>query len=85
MWIVLLLIPALVAFSIHLLLLEACCRVTTWRVRRHVRQAIERGDDASLRQAGSEVRDAANDWPGYELWALGKAVEIVRRRLAPAT
>jgi hypothetical protein len=84
MWIALLLIPALVVFSVHLLLLETCCRVATWRVRRHVRQALESGDEDSLRRAGSEVGDAVNDWPGYELWALGKAVEIVRLRLSSA-
>jgi hypothetical protein len=85
MWIVILFIPAVVVFSVHLLLLETCRRMTVRRVRRHVCRSIERGDDESLRRAAAMTSEATNDWPGYELWALGKAVEIVRRRLEPAT
>ena len=84
MWLAVLLTPALVVFAVHLLLLGMWEWVSTWRVRRHVNEALTSGDELSLRRAAVETAEAQRDWSGRELWVLGKAVEIMRHRVGHA-
>ena len=84
MWIAVLLTPALVVFAVHLLLLGTWEWVATQRVRKHVNEALTRGDELSLHRAAVETAEAQRDWPGRDLWVLGKAVEIVRHRVGHA-
>jgi hypothetical protein len=84
MWLAVLLTPALVVFTVHLLLLAVWEWVSTRRVRRHVDEALTRGDELSLRRVSVETAEAQRDWPGRELWVLGKAVEIMRHRVGHA-
>ena len=76
-----LLAPALVVFSIHLLCLGVWQRFTCWRLRRHIGAALTRGDAGSLRLAAARTAEADRDWPGHGLRELGKALEIMRRRV----
>ena len=84
MWFAVFLIPALVVFALHLLLLATWERVVTWRVRRHVDRALTRGDALSLGQAAAETSEAARNWPGCKLRTLGKAVQIMQHRVEHA-
>ena len=84
MWFAVLLTPALIVFAVHLLILGMWQRVATWRVRRHVNEALVRGDARSLRRAAAEAAEAEQNWPGRDLWVLGKALEIMRQRVEHA-
>lgn len=81
MWLAVLLIPAFIVFAVHLLLLGMWQRAAAWRVRRHVNEALIRGDAWSLRRAAVETAEAERDWPGHEVWMLSKALEIMRHRV----
>ena len=81
MWIAVMLVSALIGLALHLLLLGMWQKVATWRVRRHVNEALSRGDVRSLRRAAAETAEAEKEWPGSEMWVLGKVVEITRHRV----
>ena len=81
LWLLVFLIPALVVLAIHVLLLALWRRVSTRRVRRHVGSALVSGDAQSLRRAAAATERAAGDWPGRDLWELGKAIQITRHRM----
>ena len=76
-----LLLPALIVFAIHHLLLAVWERVAVRRVRRHVDASLISGDARSLRQAAAETAEAARDWPAGEIRVFWKALEITRRRV----
>lgn len=85
MWFAAMLMTALVALTLHQLVVLIWQKVTTRSVRRHVERALVRGDRVSICRAAAETAEAAHDWPSRELWSLGQAVEIVRHRLAHST
>ena len=80
MWILWLFVPALVVFAVHLTVLAAWQRATTWRIRRRVTSALDTGDDRSLRIAAREASVAQADWQSQELSTLSKAIDITLRR-----
>lgn len=80
-WLSVLLVSALTVLAIHLFVLGMWQKVAVWRVRRHVDAALILGDTRSLRRAAAEAAEAKRDWPGSEIWVLGKALEVMRHRV----
>ena len=81
MWMAVLLSPALIVFTIHLLLLGLWQWIDTQRLRRHTNQALLSGNATSLRRAAGEASEAARDWPGEKLWTLQRAAKTMQHRL----
>jgi len=81
LWLAAFLAPALIVLTIHSLVIGTWQRVDRRRVRRRADAALLRGDVESLRKAAAETDQARKDWPGIDLWALGGALEVRRRRI----